>query len=98
MADAAAPWRLTGFLERLEVMLKDEIDQTQRKAIRDWLIDLFLDPYQGATREPVAANLWRRKIPGTDTAEGRQVVCVYWIEEETRSVRCDMYAILRPPF
>jgi hypothetical protein len=67
-----------------------------RVAVVDWALDRHTDPYQGARRVEGIDNLWFSKIP--KTLHDRQVVvCQFWIEETTRTVRFDMFQTLSLP-
>lgn len=52
----------------------------------------------GMRREPDFPNLWFGPIPGTyDAVTGSVVVCSLWVEESTRTVRCDRVGTLQLP-
>ena len=62
-----------------------------------WLLSRFDDPYPGMQRERGFPNLWFGQIPESRHGDGQVVVCSYWIEESTRTVRCDSIATLNMP-
>ncbi len=97
MHSGAAAWTLEGFLERLDAWaaLESPTDDL-RLIVTAWVMTRFDDPYQGVRREPGFDNLWFGTIPGT-AASGTVVVCSYWIEESSRTVRCDNFATLNSP-
>lgn len=93
-------WKLEGFLDRVELWEKNEpasaaID-TVRLAVLDWIMSRYVDPYQGVRREPGFDNFWFGPIPGTEH-DGQVVCCSYWIQEATRTVRCDLIQTLSSP-
>jgi hypothetical protein len=61
------------------------------------VLSRFDDPYQGVHREPGFENLWYGAVPETRHDGDQVVVCSYWIEERTRTVRCDSIATLGLP-
>jgi hypothetical protein len=67
-----------------------------RFVVTEWTVGRADDPYVGVGRRiEVATNYW---FGATGSREGDQiVVCGYWIDEETRSVRCDSIATLGLP-
>lgn len=98
---ASAPeWKLDGFLERLELWEKNEpvsaVDGDIRLVVAAWIMSRCTDPYKGARREEVADNYWFSPVPGTEH-DGQIVCCSYWVEESTRTIRCDLFATLSLP-
>lgn len=68
-----------------------------RSLVTEWVLSRYDDPYQGVTREQGFANLWFGRVPRSQDGTGCVVVCSYWIEESTRTVRCDSFATLSLP-
>lgn len=90
-------WRLDGFEERLDAWAEREgenVDQNLILFVLGWVLTRGVDPYEGAEREPGFPNLWSAWVPEVRDAEGRGVLCSYWIDEATRVVRCDNYGLL----
>lgn len=57
------------------------------------------DPYAGMQRQPGFPNLRFGRIPGTyQPGDGTVVVCSLWIEEASRTVRCDRIGTLAIPY
>jgi hypothetical protein len=73
------------------------LNADQRIFIIDWIMSRAEDPYQGVQRERGFENLWWGVIPNTDDDAGKVVVCTYWVNESSRTVRCDMLALLNRP-
>jgi hypothetical protein len=97
-ADPLSPWQLIGFIERLDTWIDVERPADDlRLIVTAWVIGRVDDPYQGVRRERGFPNLWFGTIPNTTHGTGQVVVCSYWIEETTRSVRCDSIATLDWP-
>jgi hypothetical protein len=69
-----------------------------RRIVGNWILTRYDDPYQGVQRVEDKPNLWFGQIPNSRDGSGRVVVCSYWIEESSRTVRCDLFGTLRPPF
>ncbi|TDD17857.1 hypothetical protein E1294_26530 [Nonomuraea diastatica] len=93
-----AGWKLEGFIERLNLWEETEPSSAALGdvclAVTRWIMNRYEDPYEGARRE--SNNLWFAAIPGT--CHGWQVVCCsYWIEESTRTVRCNLISTLSRP-
>lgn len=87
-----------GFVERLETWVEAEDPfEDLRLAVTRWIFTRQQDPYQGVRREPGFDNLWFGTIPGTSHGGSQVVVCAYWIEERTHTVRCDSFASLSRP-
>ncbi|MER5647277.1 hypothetical protein [Streptosporangium sp. NPDC002524] len=100
VVNAGASWTLVGFMERLELWEKNEpasaaLDHV-RWAILPWIMERQADPYKNVQREAEVPNLWFGKIAGTEH-DGQIVCCSYWIEEHTRTVRCDLFSTLSMP-
>lgn len=93
-------YTLQGFKEWLEIWEKNEpisaVSTDRRIAVLDWIISRGGDPYAGARRETGAPNQWLAKIPRT-LHDGQMVVCVFYIYEATKTVRCDMLVTLGLP-
>jgi hypothetical protein len=91
-------WRLTGFLDRLDEWAAQESPGDDlRLIVTSWIMSRFDDPYQGVRREGGMPNLWFGVVPWSGDGAGGVVVCAYWIEEATHTVRCDSFATLRLP-
>jgi hypothetical protein len=68
-----------------------------RILVTEWVVGRADDPYTGVTRRlEIAPNFWFGVVPGSREGD-RVVMCSYWIDEEARSVRCDMIATLGLP-
>jgi hypothetical protein len=96
----ASSWKLEGFTEWLEIWEKNEpasaVHDGLRRTVIAWIMNRHSDPYQGARRQEGFENYWFGEIPGT-YHDGQVVVCSYWIEERTRTVRCDQLGTLSWP-
>ncbi len=96
----AAGWKLEGFLERLELWEKNEpvsaVDGHRRLIVALWIMDRAADPYAGVERGEGFDNYWFGPIPGTEH-DGQIVCCSYWVEESSRTVRCDLFSTLSLP-
>ena len=91
-------WRQLGFEQRLEEWLELEApDQDLRTAVLTWVLSRLDDPYAGMRREPGFDNLWFGVIPGTLREPATVVACSLWIEEGSRTIRCDRIASLSWP-
>lgn len=90
-------WQLIGFAEQLDAWIAAEApDEDIRLIVTSWVLSRFDDPYVGVRREPGFANLWFGPVPLTVRAD-TVVVCTYWVEERSHSVRCDGFATLSTP-
>jgi hypothetical protein len=91
-------WKLEGFLERFDAWAEREVlTPDQRVFVIHWIMSRSEDPYQGVRREPGFPNLWWGVVPNSSDGKGNVVVCSYWIQETTRTVRCDNFGLLRWP-
>ena len=54
-----------------------------------WILTRDDDPYQAVRWETDFPNLWFGRIPNLHDGSGHVVTCSYWIEESSRTVRCD---------
>ena len=91
-------WRLEGFVERLDQWITLDVpDDNLRLTVTAWVMTRFDRPYQGVRREAGFDNLWFGVVPGSQLPPGQVVVCSYWIEETTHTVRCDSIASLTRP-
>lgn len=94
----AVPWSLVGFGDRLDEWIAlEQPSDSLRWTAAEWVLSRFDDPYVGVTRQPGFSNLWFGVIPGTAHHPDQVVACSYWIEEGTRTVRCDSVATLSWP-
>ena len=100
MPNSRPGWQLVGFNERLELW---ELNEPGSAVLDDmgfivarWIMSLADDPYKGVDRDPDMPNLWFGHIPGT-YHKGQVVCCSYWIEEQTHTVRCNMFTTLSWP-
>ncbi|NUW31468.1 hypothetical protein HTZ77_08525 [Nonomuraea sp. SMC257] len=95
-----ADWELAEFVERLDLWEKTEPASAALAdvclAVTRWIMNRCEDPYRGAERQDDFDNLWFAAIPGT-LHDGQVVCCSYWIEETTRTVRCDLISTLTWP-
>jgi hypothetical protein len=91
-------WKLVGFEERFDAWADlDNPSQDLRVVVMEWVIGRHDDPYQGVRREAGFPNLWFGKIPHSEDGKGHAVAGPYWIEESTRTVRCESFSALREP-
>lgn len=92
------PWKLENFLERFDAWTELESPKDDLRCIvMAWVLTRYDDPYQGVRREPGFANLWFGAIPDSNDGAGNVVTCSYWIEESSRTVRCDNFGTLSLP-
>jgi hypothetical protein len=92
-------WRLEGFLERFDAWAELELPNDDlRFLVMEWILSRSDDPYKGVRREKGFDNLWFGPIPRTAHGKGMVVTCSYWIFESTRTVSCDTFGTLSPPF
>lgn len=90
-------WQLQNFGIRLDEWISQESpDADLRYLVTEWVLTRFDTPYQGMRRESGFENLWWGAVPGSRRG-GRIVVCSYFIEEQTRTVRCNSIATLSLP-
>lgn len=91
-------WQLQGFEDALDRWIAIENPSIDlRFVVTEWVVGRADDPYAGVRRRTeVAPNYWFGTVPGSREGD-RVVVCAYWIDEETRSVRCDNIATLGLP-
>lgn len=91
-------WRLTDFEACLDRWIElEQPDQDLSLHVTAWVLGRHDDPYDGMRREPEFANLWFGAVPGSAHGDGLVVACSLWIEEATRTVRCDSFATLSLP-
>lgn len=91
-------WELVGFEEALDRWIEiDDPSIDVRFVVTEWVVGRADDPYAGMQRRTdVAANYWFGIVP--ESLEGGTViVCGVWIDEESRSVRCDTIVKLSLP-
>lgn len=99
MHSPSPAWILHNFLEALDAW-------AEREGARDdlpilvtmWIMTRLDDPYQGVRRAEGFDNLWFGVVPDSADGSGAVVTCSYWIEESRRTVTCDSFATLSPPF
>jgi hypothetical protein len=98
VTSGARPWALINFLERFDAWVELECPtEDLRCIVIDWILTRDEDPYQGVRREGGFPNLWFGQIPNSRDGCGHVVVCSYWIEESSRTVRCDNFGTLSFP-
>jgi hypothetical protein len=91
-------WTLVGFDARLDSWAALEHPPSDLViVVAHWVLSRFDDPYLGMRREPEFDNLWFGPVPESEDGQGHVVACSYWIEESTRTVRCDNFATLSMP-
>lgn len=91
-------WTLEGFGDRLDEWKdREQPPDDVVIVVTHWALSRFDDPYSGMQREPGFPNLWFGVIPESEHGPGQVVVCSYWVEESTRTVRCDSIATLNMP-
>lgn len=97
--ETSKPWKLDRFSERLDVWIKVCSPSGElRRIVRTWVLTRFDNPYEGVTQTPGFDNLWSGRIPHSEDGRGNAVLCSYFIEEISHTVRCDQFATLREPF
>lgn len=97
MGSGPPPWTLQGFLECLDVWSHLESpSQDLKLLVTAWIMSRLEDPYQGVRRAEGFSNLWFGAVPNSQHS-AVVVACSYWIEEESRTVRCDSLATLSLP-
>lgn len=74
----------------------EDPDTDVRVAVLEWIFTRADRPYHGVQREPAFENLWFGVVPGTRRGL-RVVMCSYWILENERAVRCDLFGTLDAP-
>lgn len=91
-------WRLDRFEVELDAWADREgVPPDLLLPILAWIVGRVDDPYLGVQRAQGFENLWHGSVPDTfDPLSGRLVTCSYWIEEHTKSVRCDNFGLQRP--
>ncbi len=98
MPEAVPGWHLVGFLDRLDDWAARECPPDDlRLVVTGWILTRFDSPYQGVHRQPGYPNLWYAVVPESHDGNRNVVVCGYWIEESTRTVRCDSFVTLAVP-
>lgn len=98
MAEAVPPWRLVDFLVRLDEWAKREnASDDLRLLVTAWIMSRYEDPYEGMRLEPGWGNLWFGPVPNSEDGAGQIVTCSVFIEESTRTVRCNSIATLSLP-
>jgi hypothetical protein len=98
VTSGARPWTSENFLERFDAWVELESPTEDLCCIvMDWVLTRGEDPYQGAQRVEGFPNLWFGQIPNSHDVDGRVVTCSYWIEESSRTVRCDLFGTLSLP-
>ena len=91
-------WTLDGFEDRLDGWAtREQPPEDIVIVVWHWVLSRFDDPYSGMQRQPGFPNLWFGAIPESEHDPGQVVVCSYWVEESTRTVRCDSIATLNMP-
>jgi len=84
------PWELVGFPERVRrwieqcnpsIRLRDTVDA--------WIDTRYDNPREGVQQESDFPNLWCGEVPNT-LVRDTVVLCSYFIEEETHTVRCHL--------
>lgn len=91
-------WKLERFPETLNMWV--EICSPSReilRAVRNWVVTRYEDPYEGVKREPRIDNLWYGVVPGTNDGRGNVAVCSYFVYESTRTVVCNGCSTLSLP-
>ncbi|WP_336214871.1 hypothetical protein [Nonomuraea sp. LPB2021202275-12-8] len=100
MVSPNSGWQLVGFEKCLEQWELNEpvsaVLDDMGLIVADWIFSRASNPYEGVQREPGFSNLWFGHIPGT-FHKGLVVCCSYWIEEQTSTVRCNMFGTLSWP-
>jgi hypothetical protein len=92
---AEVGWSLLRFEPELDAWAEREnVPPDLLLPVLAWILDRMDDPYDGVQRAEGFDNLWHGSIPQTfGLVPGRVVTCSYWIEENTRTVRCDNFGL-----
>lgn len=94
---AASGWTIQGWASATTQWRElDDPDDLLRQRLIQWLRVCGENPYRRARRDNHIPNHWYAIVPGSER-DGRVVVCTYWIEERTKTVRADVIAQLRLP-
>lgn len=95
MTDRESEWELAGFLEPLDIWIRQESpSEAVRIAVAVWIQKLSDDPYRDAKRQPDHPNFYQARIPPSRHGDGLIVVCSYWIYVKERTVVCDLFGTL----
>ena len=90
-------WKLERFPEAIDAWIERESpNDDMRLIVLEWIMNRHDDPYLGMRREEGFPNLWFGPIRGTQ-AGGAVVTCSYWINERSRTVRCNDICTLNRP-
>lgn len=91
-------WQLLDFENCLDRWISvDEPSVDLRFVVTEWALSCGDDPYRNVRRRTdVGANYWFGIVPGSRNLDSA-VVCGIWIDEQSRSVRCDTIATLALP-
>ena len=91
-------WRLENFEECLDRWIdQDKPSGDLSLFVTGWLMSRLDDPYQGVLRADGFDNFWYGSVPGSEHGSYEVVVCSYFIEEDSRTVRCASIATLSRP-
>jgi hypothetical protein len=98
MSERPVRWQLSNFGDCLERWIElEQPPEYIRLIVTEWLLTRIDDAYVGVRRQPELGNLWFGTVPGTLDPTRHVVACSYWIDESTRTVRCDSIATLSFP-
>lgn len=98
MPPEGLPWRLELFEERLDQWIEAEDPPGDlQHVILVWALSRAETPYQGVRRAIGFPNLWYGIVPRARLPSGEVVVCSYFIEERSHTVRCTSFASLGFP-
>jgi hypothetical protein len=91
--DAALPWALELFLERMDLWVDDAKPTADLViVVATWIQSRMDDPFDGVERVEGFEDLWFGAVPASDDGIGNVVTCSYWIKVSTRTVRCDLFS------
>lgn len=91
-------WVLEGFERCLDEWIeRDHPSEELSYVVTEWVLSRAENPYVGVRREPGFENLWFGAVARSGDERGRAVACAYWVEESTRTVKCDSIATLGQP-
>lgn len=97
MADASG-WALDGFDDHFERWVSTGgPDADLRIIVLDWVMARHDDPFYGMRQEEGFDNLWYGRIPDSGDGRGNVVVCSYFVEFSTRTLRCNGFTMLAYP-
>jgi hypothetical protein len=96
--ESADPWHLDRFDERLDWWIRDtNPPQDLVIIVLAWVVGLRRDPFRGMHRVEGFADHYFGRVPNSDNGAGVAVTCSFMADEETRTIRCDLFGTLTLP-